>query len=72
LAYLEGADMLVDRERELGELDALLEAPTARLVAVSGRRRLGKNTLLIYWAKTSQHPYLYWLEMLDHDLAASP
>ena len=53
--------MLVDRERELDELNALLEAPAARLVGVSGRRRLGKTTLLIHWARTSQHPYLYWV-----------
>ncbi|MBM4458106.1 MAG: ATP-binding protein [Chloroflexi bacterium] len=30
-------------------------------MAVSGRRRLGKTTLLIHWAKTSQRPYLYWV-----------
>ena len=53
--------MLVNRERELGELNALLDTPAARLVAVSGRRRLGKTTLLIHWARTSQRPYLYWV-----------
>jgi hypothetical protein len=53
--------MLVDRERELDELNALLDTPMARLVAVSGRRRLGKTTLLIHWARTSQRPYLYWV-----------
>ena len=53
--------MLIDRERELDELNALLKKPTARLLAVSGRRRLGKTTLLIHWAQTSGHPYLYWV-----------
>jgi len=53
--------MLVDRERELDELNALLGAPTARLAAVSGRRRLGKTTLLVHWARTSGLPYLYWV-----------
>src|SRR5512136_1862230 len=53
--------MLVDRERELAELDGLLTAPAAHLVAVTGRRRLGKTTLLLHWAKTSGHPYLYWV-----------
>ena len=53
--------MLIDRERELDELNAVLRAPSARLVAVSGRRRLGKTTLLVHWAKTSEHPYLYWV-----------
>lgn len=53
--------MLIDRERELDELDILLKAPSARLVAVVGRRRLGKTTLLIHWARMSQQPYLYWV-----------
>jgi uncharacterized protein len=53
--------MLVDRARELQELNSLLYAPAARLVAVSGRRRLGKTTLLVHWAKSSGHPFLYWV-----------
>lgn len=53
--------MLVNRPRELEELNHLLHTPAARLVAVSGRRRLGKTTLLVHWAQTSQHPYLYWV-----------
>ncbi len=53
--------MLVDRERELAELNGLLTTPAAHLVAVTGRRRLGKTTLLLHWAKTSGHPYLYWV-----------
>lgn len=53
--------MLVDRERELAELNDLLTMPAARLVAVTGRRRLGKTTLLLHWAQTSGHPYLYWV-----------
>lgn len=53
--------MLVDRQRELKELNGLLDGRSSRLVAVSGRRRLGKTTLLVHWAKTSGHPYLYWV-----------
>jgi len=53
--------MLVDRERETAELNGLLEMPAARLVAVTGRRRLGKTTLLLHWAQTSGHPHLYWV-----------
>ncbi|HRQ42121.1 MAG TPA: ATP-binding protein [Chloroflexota bacterium] len=53
--------MLVDRVRELQELNNLLQAPASRLVAVSGRRRLGKTTLLVHWGKNSGHPYLYWV-----------
>ena len=53
--------MLVDRERELDELNGLLQAPSPRLLAVTGRRRLGKTTLLVHWARNSDHPYLYWV-----------
>ena len=53
--------MLIDRERELDELNAVLRAPSSRLLAVSGRRRLGKTTLLVHWATTSEHPSLYWV-----------
>ena len=53
--------MLVDRERELDELNGLLHGPSARLLAVTGRRRLGKTTLLVHWARNSGHPYLYWV-----------
>lgn len=47
--------MLVDRKREREELDRLLAMPSAQLVAVSGRRRLGKTTLLRHWAQQSGH-----------------
>jgi AAA+ ATPase superfamily predicted ATPase len=53
--------MLVDRERELDELNCLLPGKTPRLLAVTGRRRLGKTTLLVHWARSSGHPYLYWV-----------
>jgi len=53
--------MLVDRQRELDELNVLLTTPAAHLVTVTGRRRLGKTTLLLHWAKTSGYPYLYWV-----------
>lgn len=53
--------MLIDREQELEELNFLLKEPTAHLLAVSGRRRLGKTTLLVEWARRSQQPFLYWV-----------
>lgn len=53
--------MLVDRERELSELDELLQSARPSLLAVVGRRRLGKTTLLVHWARTSTHPYIYWV-----------
>ena len=52
---------MIDREKELEELNLLLEEPGAHLLAVSGRRRLGKTTLLLEWARRSGQPYLYWV-----------
>jgi AAA+ ATPase superfamily predicted ATPase len=49
--------LLIDREKELAELNLLLEEPGAHLLAVSGRRRLGKTTLLLEWARRSGRPY---------------
>ncbi|MFN8489601.1 MAG: ATP-binding protein [Caldilineaceae bacterium] len=53
--------MLIDRERELEELNLLLAEPQAHLLAVSGRRRLGKTTLLVEWARRSGQPFIYWV-----------
>lgn len=53
--------MLIDREQELAELNLLLDEPHANLLAVSGRRRLGKTTLLLEWARRSGRPFLYWV-----------
>lgn len=53
--------LLIDRETELDELNLLLEESGAHLLAVSGRRRLGKTTLLLEWARRSNRPYLYWV-----------
>lgn len=53
--------MLIDRESELEELNLLLAEPQAHLLAVSGRRRLGKTTLLVEWARRSGQPFIYWV-----------
>jgi AAA+ ATPase superfamily predicted ATPase len=51
----------VDREQELASLDRLLERPGAQFVIVYGRRRVGKTTLLLHWARASGLPYVYWV-----------
>ena len=51
----------VDRQRELRELDALLEREDAQFVIVYGRRRVGKTTLLLHWVQQSKRPYIYWV-----------
>jgi AAA+ ATPase superfamily predicted ATPase len=53
--------MFVDREIELGELETLLTRPGAQFAVVYGRRRVGKTTLLLEWARRSQVPYVYWV-----------
>ena len=51
----------VDREAELANLNRLLERPTGQFIVVYGRRRVGKTTLLLHWAKASGLPYVYWV-----------
>lgn len=51
----------VDRQKELHELDEIVHRRTAQLVIVYGRRRVGKTTLLLEWARQTQVRYLYWV-----------
>ena len=44
--------MLIDREREFSELNGLLQSTRPGFLAVGGRRRLGKTTLLVHWVRT--------------------
>ena len=51
----------VDRQRELIELDTLLERWGSHFLVVYGRRRVGKTTLLLRWVQQSGRPYIYWV-----------
>ncbi|MFN8489960.1 MAG: ATP-binding protein [Caldilineaceae bacterium] len=53
--------MFVDRETELSALHALLARPGAQFVVAYGRRRVGKTTLLLEWARQSTLPFIYWV-----------
>lgn len=53
--------MLFDREKELDELNFVLDEPGSYFLTVSGRRRLGKTTLLLEWAKSTGLPAVYWV-----------
>ena len=53
--------MLFDREAELEELDFVLNETGSHFLMVSGRRRLGKTTLLIEWVKQAEAPSIYWV-----------
>ena len=53
--------MLFDREKELEELNFVLEEPGTHFLTMSGRRRLGKTTLLVEWARRSGKSSIYWV-----------
>ncbi|MFL7871368.1 MAG: ATP-binding protein [Candidatus Promineifilaceae bacterium] len=53
--------MLYDREQEIEELNFVLNEPGSHFLTVSGRRRLGKTTLLVEWARLTQRPTIYWV-----------
>jgi AAA+ ATPase superfamily predicted ATPase len=55
----------VDRRAELSMLDRFVEQGGAQFVAVYGRRRVGKTTLLVTWAKRTGLPTLYWVAKRD-------
>lgn len=54
-------DRFVDRQREFQELDEVLKESGAHLIAVYGRRRVGKTTLLLRWAEHTGRPAIYWV-----------
>ena len=51
----------VGRRRELTELNTLLAESGPQFLILYGRRRVGKTTLLLQWAKASGMPYIYWV-----------
>jgi hypothetical protein len=61
LSYQKEAHVLFDREKELEELNFVLNEPGSHFLTMSGRRRLGKTTLLIEWARMSGEPSIYWI-----------
>jgi uncharacterized protein len=55
----------VDRQRDLADLDRLLDLEGAQFLLVYGPRRVGKTTLLTRWAADSAArsgiPFIYWI-----------
>ena len=47
--------MFYAREKDLSDLNEILGRPGAQFMVVSGRRRVGKTTLLLEWARRSVH-----------------
>lgn len=51
----------VDRQTEIATLNGLLRRRGGQFIAVYGRRRVGKTTLLRHWVEQSGLPYMYWI-----------
>jgi hypothetical protein len=51
----------VDREMELGLLNDLSQRPSAQLLILYGRRRIGKTRLLTHWLSGLKNRHLYWV-----------
>ena len=53
--------MFVNRKKELRRLDEICQRPGGQLLAVYGRRRIGKTTLLTHWiGKRGHSEAIYW------------
>ena len=55
----------IGRQRELAELDEIVTWRPSQFILVYGRRRVGKTTLVLHWAKSTGRPVLYWVAARD-------
>ena len=55
----------VGRTQELAELDDLLAWKGNQFILVYGRRRVGKTTLILHWARSTGRPVIYWVAARD-------
>jgi len=55
----------VGRQRELAELNDVLARGGAQFILVYGRRRVGKTTLILQWARQTGHSIIYWVATRD-------
>lgn len=55
----------VGRQREVDELNDVVARPGAQFILVYGRRRVGKTTLILHWAKQTGRPVIYWVATRD-------
>lgn len=46
-------------------MNALIARPGAHFILVYGRRRIGKTTLLLHWARQTGRPLIYWTATRD-------
>lgn len=55
----------VGRQRELVELNEILDLGGAQFLLCYGRRQVGKTTLLLQWAKQTGRRHIYWVANRD-------
>ena len=55
----------IGRQRELSELNDVLAQGGSQFILVYGRRRVGKTTLILHWAKETERPVIYWVATRD-------
>lgn len=67
---METAQPFFNRERELARLAAAWTVPTAQLVTLWGRRRVGKSALLARFAMGKRAIYLYGTRIAERDILA--
>ena len=53
--------VFVGRNKEMADLNKILARRRNQFILVYGRRRVGKTTLLLEWAKQSGRKYIYWV-----------
>jgi hypothetical protein len=58
-------DNFVGRQRDLAELNTVLSQRGAQFILVYGRRRVGKTTLILQWARQTSKPVIYWVATRD-------
>jgi len=55
----------VGRQRDIDDLNTVLAKDGAHFILAYGRRRVGKTTLLLNWAKQTGRPVIYWVASRD-------
>ena len=53
------------RQRDLRDLNEVIARPGAHFILVYGRRRVGKTTLILNWARQTGRPVVYWVASRD-------
>lgn len=55
----------VGRQRDIADLDTVINRKKAHFILIYGRRRVGKTTLILQWAKQTGRPIIYWAAARD-------